>query len=212
MEVDDFASQLFEESKRFFEKAIDTNDSVGKTAYLHASLSLASSSLEAHINSICEDFLVRDDLTILERSILAEKEYRLDGGEFLLGDGLRIYRVTERVEFLMKRFANRSVDKTKGWWPSMKEALRLRNQLTHPKSAVTITPDSVEKVLRGVIDTVDALFSAIYRKPYPAAKRRLQSLWGCPDLTDSGLGVKNPRSPHENTVKETGSREGELHE
>ena len=22
--------------------------------------------------------------------------------------------------------------------------------------------------------------------------------WGCPDLTDSGLGVKNPRSPHEN--------------
>ncbi len=27
----------------------------------------------------------------------------------------------------------------------------------------------------------------------------LGSVWGCPDLTDSGLGVKSPRSPHENT-------------
>src|SRR5450755_1488767 len=35
--------------------------------------------------------------------------------------------------------------------------------------------------------------------------------WGCPDLTDSGLGVKNPRNPHEDTVIEADSQQSELH-
>src|SRR5437867_7269652 len=35
--------------------------------------------------------------------------------------------------------------------------------------------------------------------------------WGCPNLTDSGQGTKNPKgSPHEDTVIEAGSRQGEL--
>jgi hypothetical protein len=36
-------------------------------------------------------------------------------------------------------------------------------------------------------------------------------MWGCPDLTDSALGVKTQRSPHENTVIEASSQQGELH-
>jgi hypothetical protein len=36
--------------------------------------------------------------------------------------------------------------------------------------------------------------------------------WGCPDLTDSGERVKNPRNPHEIADQQTSSREGELHE
>jgi hypothetical protein len=31
------------------------------------------------------------------------------------------------------------------------------------------------------------------------------SVWGCIDLTDSGLGVKTQGSPHENTDKKAGS-------
>jgi Gram-negative bacterial TonB protein C-terminal len=32
-----------------------------------------------------------------------------------------------------------------------------------------------------------------------SGEREAGSEWGCPDLTDSGLRVKNPRSPHEDT-------------
>ncbi|MGI8438408.1 MAG: hypothetical protein ACR2NX_16160, partial [Chthoniobacterales bacterium] len=35
--------------------------------------------------------------------------------------------------------------------------------------------------------------------------------WGCPDLTDSGLRVKTPRSPHENTDQKAGARARDLH-
>ncbi len=42
------------------------------------------------------------------------------------------------------------------------------------------------------------------------ARNRKGSGWGCPDLTDSGFGIKTRRSPHENTECEAGSREGEL--
>ena len=36
------------------------------------------------------------------------------------------------------------------------------------------------------------------------------SVWGCPDLTDSGLGTKPKENPHEDTVIEACSRQGEL--
>ncbi|MGI8437319.1 MAG: hypothetical protein ACR2NX_10510, partial [Chthoniobacterales bacterium] len=36
-------------------------------------------------------------------------------------------------------------------------------------------------------------------------------MWGCPDLTDSGLRVKTPRSPHENTDQKAGARARDLH-
>jgi hypothetical protein len=50
----------------------------------------------------------------------------------------------------------------------------------------------------------------------PAAKERSEvetmdigkirlGVWGCPDLTDSGLRVKNLRSPHEDTDQQTSS-------
>src|SRR5438552_9973303 len=35
-------------------------------------------------------------------------------------------------------------------------------------------------------------------------------IWSCPDLTDSGLRVKNPRNPHENTVIKTCSVTSEV--
>jgi len=35
--------------------------------------------------------------------------------------------------------------------------------------------------------------------------------WGCIDLTDSGQRVRNPRNPHEDTVKQAGSQQDELY-
>jgi hypothetical protein len=174
-DVDEIAALLLEQAKRFYEKATEAKDTDSQVAYLHASLLLGVSSLEAHVNSICDDFLVRPELNILERSILAEREYRLEGGEFILLEALKMYRLTERIEFLFRRFSEKPVDKIAGWWPATKAALFIRNELTHPKRRPEITTESVKRALSGIIDALDAIYRAIYKKGYPAAKRQLQS-------------------------------------
>ena len=51
-EIDAFATELFEEAKRFLEKAKEAVNAESERAFLHAALLLGISSLEAHINAI----------------------------------------------------------------------------------------------------------------------------------------------------------------
>ena len=103
-EIDTFAALLIEESKRFLEKYDANLDAASKSAFLHASLLLAFCGLEAHVNSIAEEFELRPDLTPHEISILTERDIRLDQGEFKLG-GLKMYPISERFLFLFHRFS-----------------------------------------------------------------------------------------------------------
>lgn len=173
--VDDFAARLLEESKRFLEKTKDETRSEGKTACLHASLVLAFCSFEAHINSIAEELSLQSELSVLDRSILEEKDYRLIDGEFALTDTSKFYRLTERIEFLFTRFSTTPLDKTEPWWATLKGAIQIRNQLTHPKQHSEITEPIVADAIQAIIDCLDALYRAIYSKPYPRGKRRLAS-------------------------------------
>ena len=50
-QIDDFAQSLLEESKRFLEKAQSEESAEGAHAYMHASLMLAFSPLEAHVRT-----------------------------------------------------------------------------------------------------------------------------------------------------------------
>jgi hypothetical protein len=89
---------LLEESKRFLEKCKLSEDKSARSAYLHASLLLAFSGLEAHINSVADEFVDRPEINIFDRSILLEKEIRLEMGEVIL-TGLKMYPPTERFIF-----------------------------------------------------------------------------------------------------------------
>lgn len=122
-DIDEFSRSLLEEAKRFLEKAKDATGAPGETAYLHAGLALGFCALEAHINAIADDFLTRDDLPILERSILAELDYKLEHGEFTLTQKLKMYRLEDRYEFLYRRFSGAPVDKSSSWWPRLKASL-----------------------------------------------------------------------------------------
>jgi hypothetical protein len=173
-EIDDFATSLLEESKRFLEKAsVDQNENA-KTAYLHSALLLAFCSLEAHINAIVEDFIGRPELSAHERGILVEREVRLENGEFVLG-GLRISRMEDRISLLHRKFSGAPIDKTATWWSDLAGAIDLRNKLTHPKQAQAVTLPSVERAIKSVIDVVDALYQGIYKRKFPAANLGLQS-------------------------------------
>jgi hypothetical protein len=170
--IDEFASSLLDEAKRFLEKAAVRD--AGEAAYLHAALMLGFCALEAHTNAISDEFSTSEDLSIADQSILMEKDIRLDHGEFKLGP-LKIYRLEDRILFLHLRFSGKPLDRNATSWGELSSAIGLRNQLTHPREIPTITHADVSRALTAIIDVIDALFQAIYKEQFPAANRRLQS-------------------------------------
>jgi hypothetical protein len=175
-ETDDFARSLLEEAKRFLEKASENNSQPQScAAHLHAALMLAFCSLEAHVNAIGDDFLERHDTSIHDRGILQELEVRIDAGEFKLTKTIKMMRLDDRIQFLHLRFSGEKLDTFQPWWGQLQEATKLRNKLTHPKEVVPITVEAVEKAIQAIIDTINALYLAIFKKSFPAAGRGLHS-------------------------------------
>ena len=78
-DFDKFSNNLLEEAKRFFEKAKAESTINSKDAFLHSSLLLAISSLEAYVNGIADDFKDADSLTLYEKGFLLEKKISLKG-------------------------------------------------------------------------------------------------------------------------------------
>ena len=173
---DEFCATLLEEAKRFLEKADETSDRAGATAFCHATLNLGICAFEAHVNSVAEKFLPRAELNILEKSILAEADIDLELGSFKLSSRPRHYRTLDRYEFLWHRFSKRKLNRNVAWWSRLKEAFRLRDALTHPRTPATVDCEVTRRSVQAIIDALDALFVAIYRRRCPGAKRGLRSV------------------------------------
>jgi hypothetical protein len=175
-EIDLFANQLLDEAKRFLEKSREhSSDSSAESANLHAALLLSFCALEAHVNAIAEEFSGRPELSAHERGILLEREVKLEDGEFLLTSALRIARLEERIAFLHAKFSGTPIDRTSTWWSQLGAATNLRNQLTHAKNVPTISQSTVRSAIQAIIDALDALYQAIYKRKFPPASRGLQS-------------------------------------
>lgn len=174
-EFDLFSDQLLGEAKRFLEKSSEASETEAKSAYLHAALMVSFCALEARINSIGDEACLRTDLTVHDKGILLERDVRLENGEFKLSNALKMTRLEERIEFLHTRLSGKAVDRNWEWWSQLQGAIHLRNELTHPKRIPTVTEKNVGMALQAIIDTIDALSKAIYRKKYPAASEGLRS-------------------------------------
>ena len=173
-DIDDFATSLFEEAKRFLEKAQGEAAPVARNANLHAAMLLAFCSLEAHLNAISNDFAERPEFSTHERAILLELEVKLEDGEFALG-GFKMFRLEDRLQFLHRKFSGKAFDKSVEWWARLKDAMISRNELTHPKEAHSLTIDNVRDALSAIIAALDATYIVIYKKNFPAANRGLHS-------------------------------------
>jgi hypothetical protein len=175
--IDDFAKLLFDEAKAFLEKGRDATLLEAQTAYFHASLLLGFCALEAHLNSIADDFFTtRSDLSLLDKSILEEKEIELKDGEYILTNRIKMFRLEDRIEYLSRRFAGKVIDKSAAYWTDFKEAIRLRNNLTHPKVPPTIDAGSVQRALTAILELLNVLYRDIYRvKGYPGYNRGLDT-------------------------------------
>ena len=109
-EFDKFSFQLFNESKWLCAQSKNKEEKI-KNAYLHASLILSISFLESFINSIAEEFSLRPELSLIEKSLLLEKEIKLNKGEVILSENLKITRLIERIELLYYIFTKKKLQK-----------------------------------------------------------------------------------------------------
>lgn len=173
-EIDEFSSLLLEEAKRFLEKAIESKNTEERVACLHAALMISFCSLEAHINSIADDFGVRRDLTPADIAVLQEKELRLENGEYF-AKGFKMFRMEDRILFLFRRFSSTTGVRSTAWWSELSRAVQLRNDLTHPKQVSDVTGDRVKSAILAIVSTLNALYESLYGRPFPAAVRGLQS-------------------------------------
>jgi hypothetical protein len=173
-EIDAFAASLLEEAKRFLERAREAKDEEGEAPNLHAALMLAFCSLEAHVNAVADEISLRRNLSTQVLAVIKERELRLKDGEFILDQNkLKNYRIEDRILALHRVGVKPNIDGA--WRASLAAALDLRNKLTHPKIVPAITEASVIKAIEAVIDTIDALYSSVYKRRFPAVHRRLQS-------------------------------------
>lgn len=175
-DFDIFCNTLLEESKLFLEKAKKSKTKEEESCYLHASLMLCSSALEAFINGISDDFADSKKFSLLEKAMMLEKEIEFTKGKFNLTDKLKIFRLNDRVEFLYCKFKKTHIDKDNSkWWANLQNGLNLRNKLIHPKENVTVTIKLIELTIQATIDCIDELFKIIYKKGLPSLSMGLES-------------------------------------
>ena len=174
-DFDIFANQLLEEAKRFLEKASESVDLISKAAHLHAALLLSFCALEAHINSIGEEFATSTDLSAHEKEMLLERDVRLENGEFQLQQSLRMSRLEDRIKFLHAKYSGKPLDRTSRWWSQLSTAINLRNRLTHAKTVPIVTEAAVRDAIQAIIGALDVLYQSIYKRTFPPAGMGLQS-------------------------------------
>ena len=173
--IDSFATILLEKAKRFLELAAEAGEGEGLNANLHASMVLAFCALEAHVNAVSDEMALRKGLTPHEKSILLEREVSLDNGHYKLKNGLKMYRLEDRVLFLFARFAKKPLEKDVLWWGRLKASVKVRNGISHPKKVTILTEQDVATSIQAIVDCLDKLYQGIYARKFPAASRALQS-------------------------------------
>jgi len=175
-EFDDFSALLLEEAKRFHEKIDEDTNEDAKTAYIHSAVLIGISALEAYINGISQELMNFPKTPIHEKSLLGEKEIELKNGEFILTERLKIQRLTERIQYLYFKYKKTHLTgESEEWWGSLKQALKVRNNLVHPKEEVTISKEEVKQLLESVISCLLCLSKIIYKKEFPFRNMGLQS-------------------------------------
>ena len=170
-----FANLLLEEAKRFLERAekAKDKDKAAEVANLHAALMLAFCALDAHVNVVADEVARWEHVTKHQRGVLLQKEVRLNDGEFEVGNKSEFSRVQDRILLLHR--IGRGAIKPAPWSQNLSAAIDLRNKLTHPKAVPAITAAAVSKAVEAVIETLDALYQALYKRRFPAAHRKLAS-------------------------------------
>jgi len=174
-DIDNLASSLLEQAKRFREIAAEQKGKDGEFPYCVAALLSGFSALEAHVNAVAEELSERKECGLLEKSILLEKEVKLVSGKYSLTKTLKMYRLEDRISFIVKNFSTEHFPPKGTWWGEFSQATQLRNDLVHPKDKVVVDVDVVERALSAILELLEYIYRAVFKKGYPAYNRKMHS-------------------------------------
>lgn len=172
---DTYSLILFEAGKRFLEKSKVDKTKEGVQAYLMASLLIVFSSLEAFLNGFVSEHEDWDKLTVHELALLKEKEVVFEKGQFIINDRLKISRITEKIELILKKFNCKIKYRQLSWWANLKQGLKTRNSLVHPKDVKDLKVQQIESAIYSIIECLDLLFKTIYKRGFPRKSKELSS-------------------------------------
>ncbi len=164
-----YSNELLTSSKRFLEEARSNVSKLEKQRLLRSALTHAFFFLEAQLNYLASHFSSAPQFSVVERSLLTERDIALVRGRFALTDRTKFFRLEDRIEFLLVQFSG-DLENSKGtWFSDLKSSIKVRNRLVHPREAHSLEIKEVEKSLLAVLACVSAMYSAIFGKAFPPA-------------------------------------------
>jgi len=167
-EVVDLIFSLFEDSKYYLNKAKINNTEDGLTVrYARASVIVSWAAFEGWINKTCDDFAeTSQSLSISEVGFLKEKKVEMKNGEFVVSNGDKYETTENKLEFLLRKFTNYKIDKSKIYWQNYKLSKNLRDSIMHPKKSKTSMIDiqSAETNLNTLKYFIEILSKKLYGK------------------------------------------------
>jgi hypothetical protein len=169
-EADAFSGELLEEAKRFLELAAREK---GRGAYLHAAILLGFSALEAHVNGIADEVVGWPGTEVHERGLLSEKTVIISDGSWKLGNS-QYYRLEDRLAYLFRKHSGAKLSSF-SWWSELKSGMATRNSIVHPRGEVKLGVKDVERSLNSIIEALNDLYLAVFKKAHPAHGRGLDS-------------------------------------
>ncbi|MBI5021732.1 MAG: hypothetical protein HZB59_09860 [Ignavibacteriales bacterium] len=126
---------LIEDSNYFLKEAekLENNSSV-QQRFLRASLLSVWSGFEGWINKTCSDLAKTiTDITVHEKGFLVEKRIEMKNGLFVLTNSDKYETIENKVDYLLRNFGNRRLDKSNKHWQNFKFVKELRDSIVHPK-------------------------------------------------------------------------------
>jgi hypothetical protein len=171
-EADAFSIRLLDEAKRFLEKGTSALDAE-RDAYLHAALIVGFSALESHVNGIADELSARSQTSLLDISLLLEKEVKIEKGQWELGRE-RFFRLEDRISFLIAQHAKR-VPSSYAWWSDLMSGVHVRNALVHPREVVELASADAQRFLDAIVNALNDIYLAVFGKGHPSFNRGLQS-------------------------------------
>lgn len=174
MKLAEFVKKLLKDSEYHLamaRKAQKDENSNLEQMYVRASIFAAWAAIEGWLNCIAADFLRASDkrVPLHEKALLKQKELILDPtGIFILSERDKYRPLEERLIFILRRFGNYTLDKSRKLWQNFKETKKLRDAITHPKKgeidSFHVSRGEAERTLKTIKELIRLIMKRIYNQ------------------------------------------------
>lgn len=165
---DEFARELFEDSKVSLSRAISESDQIAQQRHLRHALLSGFSFLELQIDLIAQHFTDNKFFTLHERGIINQREIVFEKGAFRMKSGQKFSRLGDRMLLFQHKFKGSKLSE-RAWWNALSNATDRRNSVAHPREVVFLEASDVAEDLQAIISCANDLFAIVFGKGLPYA-------------------------------------------